>query len=530
MVCDAFSLEKLTLIFKHDPMLSKSIVSGAHGLFLALMADQSFKMTVAKAYADAFLSFSYMYGLGIGTNEFSVFGISVQFLNRSTFVNEIVEKHTFLSSISYSLRVMLESIGDSMNHFVLQNRRYNPLLGDLKIILSLPEISRHFVSHSCFEELMSVMKRFQHMDKQSRQLHAHIEIESRDWMHAFNLYLGLTSLFDYFVNWFISCETSDTGLFSVDEFLELITNSLLDWQAAVVPTANFIVRSCIPILITEKTGIGVMEEIPSNIHTFLLHDRPRDFSFHIFLHRLLSTAIREISKHSMHNSSLTFLQSLLSDSIDISLVIDFPLLDIIWASEIKIGMWRRNGQMIKDQLLNYADPPFCRSFRDLDLMLIQFMSTVTHSNYLLNHILNRFQLVDYLQSIEPMSDRRDRDYQYFPVLLEEFLLLVTQIVTELPLPPGIKVDDKDCQNAENASKPPQYERLVAMMKKEIIHKLATGAKTFSQLQDCHSLVVDFDKVLLALITSGTDFSLYCIAFISNLNVYSFTTDKIRCHR
>ena len=37
-------------------------------------------------------------------------------------------------------------------------------------------------------------------------------------------------------------------------------------------------------------------------------------------------------------------------------------------------MWRRNGHGIADQLMNYAEPPFCRLFRDLDLALLQFIA------------------------------------------------------------------------------------------------------------------------------------------------------------
>ena len=37
-------------------------------------------------------------------------------------------------------------------------------------------------------------------------------------------------------------------------------------------------------------------------------------------------------------------------------------------------MWKRNGRGIADQLMNYAEPPFCRLFRDLDLALLQFIA------------------------------------------------------------------------------------------------------------------------------------------------------------
>ena len=42
-----------------------------------------------------------------------------------------------------------------------------------------------------------------------------------------------------------------------------------------------------------------------------------------------------------------------------------------FCSAIRVGMWRRNGQVMLDQVMNYGDVPFCRIFRDLDILLIQ---------------------------------------------------------------------------------------------------------------------------------------------------------------
>lgn len=53
-------------------------------------------------------------------------------------------------------------------------------------------------------------------------------------------------------------------------------------------------------------------------------------------------------------------------------VLQLPLSVVVMASEIRVGMWRRNGQVMFDQMVNYAEPPFCKMFRDMDLLLLQF--------------------------------------------------------------------------------------------------------------------------------------------------------------
>lgn len=60
-------------------------------------------------------------------------------------------------------------------------------------------------------------------------------------------------------------------------------------------------------------------------------------------------------------------------------LMEFPLNILSKAAQIKSGMWRRNGPSMIDEALNYAEPPFCRSFGDADMLLLQF-SLICHSH------------------------------------------------------------------------------------------------------------------------------------------------------
>lgn len=100
--------------------LPKDMVSALHTLYLFLMADQvgtqghtqpfqtfppgqpdslllpfsppvqSFKCAVAQSYAGTYLEVTRDYGCGVGMAEFSLYSLSVQFLNRATFVHHLV--------------------------------------------------------------------------------------------------------------------------------------------------------------------------------------------------------------------------------------------------------------------------------------------------------------------------------------------------------------------------------------------------------------------------------------------------------
>jgi hypothetical protein len=151
LICNSLTVPILVRIVQRDPLLSKPVTAALHNLFLTLMADQTFKMSLALAYSRCYRQFSLLYGKCIGTQENSIYSLSVQFLNRESFVAEIAEHHQFLESVCQAIEHMLteachESLSDDaregfsqhfdsnlINHKVLSYRRYNPLIGDLKV-------------------------------------------------------------------------------------------------------------------------------------------------------------------------------------------------------------------------------------------------------------------------------------------------------------------------------------------------------------------------------------------------------------
>jgi hypothetical protein len=73
----------------------------------------------------------------------------------------------------------------------------------------------------------------------------------------------------------------------------------------------------------------------------------------------------------------------------------------------------------------------------------------------------------------------------YPGRFEEALILFINLISELPL-------------ASESSKPSSYptmsERSMIMLRRELIHRLAAGPSTYSQLQACVSLIPDGSKI------------------------------------
>lgn len=77
-----------------------------------------------------------------------------------------------------------------------------------------------------------------------------------------------------------------------------------------------------------------------------------------------------------------------------------------------------------------------------------------------------------------------------PKMVEESLLVLIQLTSEIPIP-AVDIALSDT-------------RIAFLLRREIVHRLVSGPKTYSQLQECLSLVPDFDKCETSLFDSILD--------------------------
>ena len=322
LVCNAIPIPLIHRIMVTDPYLSKDAVVPLHDLFLTLMADQPFKIAASRGYALALAKVAALYGQGIGVAEHCLFGLSVQFLNRYIYVGGMIHEYGFFTTISSSLLELMRSAGpDLVASPILRHRRYNPLFADLKVVFTLPETPRFFCA-VCMADILEVFTLVQYLHPQTRLTDRHVEFESRDWMYAFNLYLGLGSLFDCIVNWYESpdsispAEEMGHPLPTVLEHMQTVLASLCRWQ------------------VSFKESSASTESDAK--------------SFHIVLHRFFATCVREGCRFSHLDATLATLQNNMASPTmreHLTALIDFPLQTIVLESQIKADMWRRNGQV-----------------------------------------------------------------------------------------------------------------------------------------------------------------------------------------
>ncbi|KAJ0737868.1 putative carboxypeptidase U transcription factor interactor and regulator Znf-B family [Helianthus annuus] len=203
----------------------------------------------------------------------------------------------------------------------------------------------------------------------------------------------------------------------------------------------------------------------------------QDVSIHIPLHRLLALVLQRALKRCYSESESSTDSS--TECVDFfgrvlggchpygfsGFIMEHPLRIRVFCSEVRAGMWRKNGD---DALLSYE---WYRSVRwsehgsELDLFLLQCCAALAPADLYITRIVKRFGLETYL------SLNMERANEYEPVLMQEMLNLIIQIVKERRF---CGLTTTEC------------------LQRELIFKLSTGNVTRSQL--VKSLPRDLSKV------------------------------------
>lgn len=548
----------LVPLLRADFKLSSRVTKYWHSLLLTLLAVPTFKSHLAAAYCDTYQLVTAEYARGMGVLERSGYALSVQFLNRVTYVKDLVQHRALLDKLGASLLQTLQVAAHprlNPNHPVLTHRRYSPCISDLKCVLNVKGMPRLFASQSgtFLQDWIAALGLGQLMDPQTWRDFAqgHVEIEIRGWVGAFNASISLGSLFERLLSWDdddpspIDDPNSplSKNLWSCVELTgHVLTTGVTEWQnnemASYRPTPY--TASLEPF---QRRPASLPFSTVSAKHGSVLAfsalpmSQMTPFSFHLPLHRFVAACLREVS---LRENGVQQLQALLKDNLSPSDhdalfvgLMEFPLLVLTRAAQIRAGLWRRNGNGLNDQVLNYAEPPFCRAMRDADLLLVQFGMLGRTQNqtrdlhrpdsdigvcFLIHLMLHRLGLFDfcglakapnsdinlYLDEVQQgfyqaehnsedaMGDDFLLPWTYSPakeassclLLLEEFLHTVIILATELPpVPPG----DRSGHTAQAKWR----------LRREVVHRLASGHKTHSELAEVHHVLSHWDNVYLS---------------------------------
>lgn len=179
---------------------------------------------------------------------------------------------------------------------------------------------------------------------------------------------------------------------------------------------------------------------------------------------------------------------------------DHPLRCLAAAQQIERHLWARNGSAAAGMAFNYGSPPLCRSFRDLDLTLVQLAAAGyglgLGPRRTFNLIMSRYSMDGYLCDPVKRNSRnstsgsgalgvhnntgwvnppRMQDPDHPLSLSESFFTTLCLLVTELP-PPNPTSDTDDTALRQS-------------MRRELLHALAAESRSHSEAFSAAQLAI-----------------------------------------
>jgi hypothetical protein len=544
-----------------DFKMSARVTKAWYSLLLTLLAVPTFKSHLAAAYCDTYRAVTAKYARGMGVLERSGYTLSVQFLNRVTYVLDLVQGRDLLGKLGKSLLETLTVAARSPylngrldpNHFVLTHRRYSPCISDFKCVLNVDGMSRVIAARggTFLSDWISTLSLAQFMDSHiwRHWAQGHIEDESRGWVGAFNLSISLGSLFERILCWTDDATSpisegplSGDLMSCVELTFHILSTGIDPWQRSERLFYRSTPADVIQLLPHTHASASLPFSTVAALHgsalamTQLPVSLVSPFSFHLPLHRFVASCLRELCmRRESDSGDITVLLHRLCSHISkeqndclFQGLMEFPVLVLTRAAQIRSGLWRRNGSGLNDQVLNYSEPPFCRNMRDADLLLTQFatLGRTLHQSadarpssdvgmaFLVNLMLHRlglFQFVGfaeapeenvngYLQGISdglypeeqkdssndgplPVTFVHSRDSASFMLLLEEFLHFFVIFIVELP-------------SFVSSDKEEQTQQAKLRLFREVVHRLASGPKPHSEVSEVHHVLSHWDNFLL----------------------------------
>lgn len=176
-------------------------------------------------------------------------------------------------------------------------------------------------------------------------------------------------------------------------------------------------------------------------------------------------------------------------------IADHPLRCLAAAQQIERHLWARNGGSVAGMALNYSSAPLCRSFRDLDLTLLQLSSAGRSiglgASRIFSLLMSRFNMDGYLCDPERRAQAgspthsgsagfgagtggwvkppRLQDPEHAVALSETFFTTLCLLVTELPAPPPVSQADDTA--------------LKQCIRRELLHALAAEPRSHSEAME-----------------------------------------------
>ena len=254
-------------------------------------------------------------------------------------------------------------------------------------------------------------------------------------------------------------------------------------------------------------------------------------SIHIPVHRMIAKVVLFSAMGNVPKATM-FTEYVRSNPECVTILVDFPVRCLVFAAQIRLGMWRRNGITVENIGHNYSRMPVCRTLQDADIVALQWgiycnsfcFSENNNLNSIFALLLRRFEVLGLLsKSIpefeglcasvgKPGSQQALAAVEYSGGLLAELFRLLIIVVTYVPTPLYTSVVTA-VQSLDSSESTGNHEHALpvsprpftskSLLSREIAHLVLSGETKRSRLSVCKAMlgreeIVSDDDIAVAL--------------------------------
>ncbi|KAI8369913.1 hypothetical protein EDC96DRAFT_503828 [Choanephora cucurbitarum] len=498
---------RLDYFMLYDLKLWKEVRISLRELYIASLASNPhFKKILGKRLARNYARLAESFLLRDREPENSIILFSVQLLTVPTVSDLLVHHYYFFGLICSTLtaffltdRLYLLLPSQRLDYpsrincesRAFRTRRYFNAFHDLRYIMNVDMIKCVLAQDPLYlRQYLDLISLFQGMNAQICQKDTHVEYESEIWVNAFNVTLQIAKCCRQFSDCFsmlpLNTEREKTSTVStIVRAVSRVLKAIVEWgqideeeeemeknkqlaQPNNTTGNNAPPQKIYGAMAQEFHTVSLGYTEPFEVINYNVATQP--VSFHHPLHWLLSGLLEYAHLLTddvllqagweggfkkvitlFHHSSATSASVLLS-------ILDFPIRTIVFSSQIRAGVWVRNGYGIRNQAHHYRDISLRENTYDADVFLLQLGFAILDSNRFLATLLDRFDLTSWFLGTKK---HEAYDHSQTVFMVEELLNLLIVISCERANVSGMSIREK--------------------IRREIIHSLCLGSSAYSEL-------------------------------------------------
>ena len=199
-------------------------------------------------------------------------------------------------------------------------------------------------------------------------------------------------------------------------------------------------------------------------------------SFHNVLHGLFVCLAEPVWRRGLGKDLLAALDGGLS-----GVFLRLPLASLVREGEIRAGLWPRNNEGLRDQVLNYGEVPFCRGMRDRDLMCVRMASRGLGPEAFVRAVVSKCGAGPFLGMGGEPNEKCDGEEEDEGKMASHALSLIAAVVTGYP---------------QVVKRGEERAHVISKLRASVVHRLGPGPLPHSSLAEAHSMLSCWDNHVL----------------------------------